>query len=296
MFCTITGELCTRPVISKKTGHIFEEHLIQKHLKTTGKCPVTEDPLSMDDLIAVQGYHAPTQPKVQSMSSIPGLLKAFQNQVRENGTSFFLSRIHATLNKKQWDQVMLESYSLKKHVEDVRQQLSHALYQYDAACRVIARLTQERDRALQELSDTRQNMTHSLSIAQQRQPVSKVASESKQDGDGDTEMTEANANGQPSPKQKMDIMGGDTPQFVKEATSMTDEFVQHISKTAQVKSAIMRVSFSFLFPFVYFCFQIAATWARKKEKEKEREIRWGIASGKQGSSGELFGEGKPSFA
>ena len=44
---------------------------------------------------------------------------------------------------------MLESYNLKKHVQDLRQQLSHSLYQHDAACRVIARLTQERDRAVQ---------------------------------------------------------------------------------------------------------------------------------------------------
>ena len=48
----------------------------------------------------------------------------------------------------QWDALMLESYNLKKHVETIRQQLSHALYQYDAACRVIARLTQERDRSI----------------------------------------------------------------------------------------------------------------------------------------------------
>ena len=44
---------------------------------------------------------------------------------------------------------MLESYNLKKKLQDTRQQLSHSMYQYDAAIRVIARLTQERDRALQ---------------------------------------------------------------------------------------------------------------------------------------------------
>ncbi len=42
---------------------------------------------------------------------------------------------------------MLETYTLKKHLEDVRQELAHALYQHDAACRVIARLMKERDAA-----------------------------------------------------------------------------------------------------------------------------------------------------
>jgi len=47
---------------------------------------------------------------------------------------------------------MLESYTLKQHLEQVRQELAHSLYQHDAACRVIARLIKERDQAKSELA------------------------------------------------------------------------------------------------------------------------------------------------
>ena len=64
---------------------------------------------------------------------------------------------------------MLESYNLKKTVQELRQQLSHSLYQHDAACRVIARLTQERDRAVQQLANTQQTMANAIHDANTRQ-------------------------------------------------------------------------------------------------------------------------------
>lgn len=42
---------------------------------------------------------------------------------------------------------MLETYTLKQHLDVTRQELSQALYQHDAACRVIAKLMKERDEA-----------------------------------------------------------------------------------------------------------------------------------------------------
>jgi len=40
---------------------------------------------------------------------------------------------------------MLEVFNLRKAHEDTRKELAHALYQYDAACRVISKLIKEKD-------------------------------------------------------------------------------------------------------------------------------------------------------
>ena len=132
MFCAISGNTPEHPVVSK-TGHLFEQSVIEKYIESTGKCPVTGEVLSADDLLPLK-VSSTVKPRPVAASSIPGMLTLFQNE---------------------WDALMLETFTLKQQLETARQELGQALYQHDAACRVIARLIKERDDARQALAEAR---------------------------------------------------------------------------------------------------------------------------------------------
>lgn len=132
MLCSLSGQVPVEPVVSLKSGHVFEKRLVLKYLEQNQRrCPITAVELDVEhDLLAL--HVAPTTvsksasstpaPIAPEAASIPQLLATFQNE---------------------WDAVMLETFTLKQHLEQTRQELSHTLYQHDAACRVIARLNAE---------------------------------------------------------------------------------------------------------------------------------------------------------
>ena len=98
-----------------------------------GECPVTKESLSVDDLIEVKPQKW-VNPRPEATMSVPGLLRAFHDE---------------------WDALMLETHTLRNELQTTRQELSHALYQHDAACRVIARLMKERDDARDALANAK---------------------------------------------------------------------------------------------------------------------------------------------
>ena len=79
MFCAVTGVAPEHPVISTKSGHLYEQSVAEKYIESTGKCPVTGEPLEVSDLLPLNA-RAGVKPRPVAATSIPGMLALFQNE------------------------------------------------------------------------------------------------------------------------------------------------------------------------------------------------------------------------
>jgi pre-mRNA-processing factor 19 len=128
-----------------RKGSVFEKRIIEAYIAEHGKDPVNGEELSTEDLIDVKSQRI-VRPRPPTLTSIPSLLSVFQ---------------------EEWDALALETYTLQQNLAQTRRELSSALYQHDAAVRVIARLTQERDEAREALSNVSVGATRSGGDAMQ---------------------------------------------------------------------------------------------------------------------------------
>lgn len=103
----------------------------------TQQCSVFDHPFLITALLNIQSAYFCTVPSIArprppSANSVPNILTSLQSE---------------------WDTTMLEMFQLRQQYNNVRSELSNALYELDAAKRVIARIIRERDSALKVLSE-----------------------------------------------------------------------------------------------------------------------------------------------
>nr|GMD59795.1 pre-mRNA-processing factor 19 [Ipomoea batatas] len=179
---------------------MFEKRLIERHISDYGKCPVTGEPLTMDDIVPIKTGKI-VKPRPVQAASIPGMLGMFQIE---------------------WDGLMLSNFALEQQLHTARQELSHALYQHDAACRVIARLKKERDEARELLAQAERDIpmtaatataanTPTLSNGKRAAEDEEMGPEGKKSRPGIssaiiTELTDCNTNLSQQRKKRQDIV------------------------------------------------------------------------------------------
>lgn len=174
LICSLSNEVPEHPVVSPRSGHVFERRLIEKYLVENGTDPIDQQPLAPEELIDIKTSTF-VRPKPPSATSIPAILKSLQDE---------------------WDAVMLQSFTLRQQLQAARQELSHALYQHDAACRVIARLTKEVTAAREALATLKPQagiiLTGATSGANYQAPVVSTPVAQANETSGDSHSVDVN--------------------------------------------------------------------------------------------------------
>lgn len=149
--CNISQGVPLHPVVSIKSGHVFERALVERYIAEHGRCPITGAPLRPEDLVDLHSADNTTTTTVSSSgslgaASVPTLLERLQSE---------------------WEGLALEQFALRQQVTQMEQELAHSLQQYEAACRVIAKLSKE------------------LATARGEKGGGGAAAEAEENGDGD---------------------------------------------------------------------------------------------------------------
>jgi len=98
LLCAISGNVPEQPLVSIKSGHVFEKSLITKYVADTGKDPITGVELTQEDLLPLN-TNKTIKPRSSTATSIPGLLGMFHDE---------------------WDALMLEHHTLRQNLHTVR--------------------------------------------------------------------------------------------------------------------------------------------------------------------------------
>ena len=199
MICELSGEplLGKDDVVVTPSGHVcFKKLLLSKLADNGGTDPFVSDqkvPLNEDDLITLQPKNNKDAivmpPRPTATTSIKSVLE---------------------LLGEEYQNLVLELFDTRKALESTRQELSQALYQNDAAVRVVARLATERDAARQEWQQWQAQTPPA--------PVAAVAGEKRSSSSSQAATTTTKSDEPPSKRVKKDDDG-----TIQEATIPVDD-------------------------------------------------------------------------
>lgn len=122
--CSITKQPTSKPVLSNLSNAIFDESALLTYIDVHGKDPLTNQPMSENDIITIKQSLPLNDIANSTTTSIPSLLTTFQNA---------------------WDATAIELFQLRKDLDQCRKELSLALFRCDAAERVAGRERAQRE-------------------------------------------------------------------------------------------------------------------------------------------------------
>ncbi|CAI1562736.1 hypothetical protein SEUBUCD646_0L00330 [Saccharomyces eubayanus] len=138
MFCAISGKVPRKPVLSPSSKTVFEKSLLEQYVRDTGKDPITNGPLSLEEIIEIVPsaqqaslIESTNSATLKANYSIPNLLTSLQNE---------------------WDAIMLENFKLRSTLDSLTKKLSTVTYERDAAKLVAAQVMMENDEISRGLS------------------------------------------------------------------------------------------------------------------------------------------------
>ncbi|CAI4045601.1 E3 ubiquitin-protein ligase PRP19 SKDI_12G0220 [Saccharomyces kudriavzevii IFO 1802] len=144
MFCAISGKVPRKPVLSPRSKSVFEKSLLEQYVKDTGNDPITNEPLSLEEIVEIVPSlqqasltESTNSATLKANYSIPNLLTSLQNE---------------------WDAIMLENFKLRSTLDSLTKKLSTVMYERDAAKLVAAQLMMERDDKSSSSSKSPQQM------------------------------------------------------------------------------------------------------------------------------------------
>lgn len=129
MICAISGEEIKDPIVSPKSGSVFERKYIENYVNTNGTDPINNEPLTIDELIPLKVQTNSTS-SGDVTTSIPDLLSTLQSE---------------------YDAMVLEVSTLRKNIASLKEELSISLYRQDAAVNIATKAIKERDEAKEAL-------------------------------------------------------------------------------------------------------------------------------------------------